>query len=194
MSEEYSFPVDVNAIPETWDGVKSFADWWCRNGMPMAIPAGSRVYVTDNAASIAVFRRGQFQAELYLIHPKTPLPEHGHPGVDVVQMRLDINLSPKSGPFVVGDIWAAHAPVLRQGKSHSGGSFAMSGEGGMLLIAFEHWLDAEPTSAAVAWSGYTVGPIHEELIREYYPDSFVESGYADISKPSNYRQILGGKK
>lgn len=180
MSDSRIAPIDESSIPDTWDGVSSFCEWWCENGMPMIVPAGAIVYATDNAASVAVFRKGQFQVELYLIHPKTPLPEHGHPGLDVIQMRLDAN-----------EMWGFKAPVLKSGDTHSGGSGALSGDGGMMIVVFEHWLDKEPTSAAIAWSGYTVGPIHEDLIRKHYPDAFVERGYADITKPSNYRELLG---
>jgi hypothetical protein len=178
MSEQASAQFDSAAIPETWDGVQSFAHWWCDAGMPFYTPAGSEVFLSDDATSICVFRQGRFQVELYLIHPNPNLQNHEHPDVEVIKMRVD---APQ---------WGRMSAVLHNGENHGSGAAAHAGSRGFPLIAFQHWKERDPCTVAAAWRGPTVGPKQEALIRRFYPNAFIEPGYADVTKPVNYRELL----
>jgi hypothetical protein len=69
------------SVPETWEDVQSFSDWWMDNNMPIQFPLFPEVFLSDDATAICLFRNGQFQVELYLIHPQPIVPLHEHPGV-----------------------------------------------------------------------------------------------------------------
>lgn len=157
-------------IPESWDNLTAFADWYMESKMPMMLPVGSPVYVTNDATAIVVFRKGQYQVELYIIHGKTMVGKHFHPGMEVITMQIG-NMDDA--------VWGMYSHLLEDGESHDGD---FSCDIGAAFLTFEKWFDeSKMTSAAVNWKGKTSGDIHDELIRKYRPDAFVENNYADVS-------------
>lgn len=158
------------AIPDSWTDVKDFADWWMAAGMPMIYPTNPEVFRSDDATAIAIFRHGRFQVELYLIHPHPKVPDHEHPGVEVIKMSMTHAKVP------------IMSNVLRDGESHGAGSRLEAEKIGFPLIAFQHWKTREPTTIASMWKGPTVGPLQEELIKRFNPDAYVVDGYADITR------------
>lgn len=178
MFDQASSQFDPKTVPDTWPNVHAFAHWWCDAGMPLFTPLGSEVFLSDDATSICIFKRGSFQVELYLIHPQPNLQGHEHPDVEVIKMRVDELC------------WGNMSQVLTNGNSHGTGAAAYADSRGFPLVAFQHWKVREPCTVAAAWKGPTVGPKQEALIRRFYPNAFVEPGYADITKPANYRELL----
>ena len=168
-------------IPE-WKTVQEFACWWTDRGCPIAPPAET-VNLSDDATSFVFFRSGQFQVELYLIHPSPNLPVHEHPGVEVIKMRLDTFLA--TGSRVVKTSREEASPTLYQGQAHGvGTNFKEKGglDSGFGLLAFQKWRDGlNPTTVAARWKGQTVGPMQEKLILKHTPDAVVRDGYADTT-------------
>jgi hypothetical protein len=158
-------------IPDTWDNVRAFADWWIAAGMPILFPANPEVFLSDDATAVSLFRHGQFQIELYLIHPTPKVPIHEHPGVEVIKMSLT---AAEKGPIM--------SNVLKEGESHGAGQRQAAEQIGYPLIAVQHWLTREPTTIASMWKGPTVGPLQEALIKRFNPDAYVVEGYADITR------------
>jgi hypothetical protein len=157
-------------VPDTWDNVKAFADWWVLAGMPIVFPKNPEVFLSDDATAIALFRKGRFQVEMYLIHPNPKVPEHEHPDVEVIKMRLGNRAMPLM------------STVLHNGESHGAGTRLEAEEKGFPLIAFQHWLTRDPTTIASMWKGPTVGPKQESLIKRFNPTAYVVQGYADTTK------------
>ena len=157
-------------IPGDWADVKAFGDWWMEAGMPIIFPDNPEVFMSDDATAVSLFRHGRFQVELYLIHPNPKVPVHEHPGVEVIKMSL----SAEKGPIM--------SNILKNGESHGAGQRMASEKIGFPLIAFQHWLDREPTTIASMWKGPTVGPLQEALIKRFNPDAYVIEGYADITR------------
>lgn len=164
-------------IPDTWINVQSFCDWYIENGMPTRIPSDAEVFCSDDATAICLFRHGQFQVELYLVHPQPLVQLHEHPYVEVIKMS-------------VVDGVAIAENVLHMGQSHGDGMRRKGDLKGFPLIAFQHWKFDKPTTVASAWKGKTVGVKHEALIKRFHPNSLILNGYADITKPSNYLEAL----
>lgn len=158
-------------IPETWANVQEFGDWWISSKMPMKIPNGSEVFLSDDATAICLFRQGRFQIELYLIHPTPNVPTHEHPGVEVIKVRTGLES---------GNIWLS--PVLRRDEAHGSGMKLEAEVKGFPLVAIQHWQTREPTTIASMWKGKTAGPKHEGVIKRFNPGCFVEDGYADITR------------
>lgn len=157
-------------IPDTWDNVQEFAEWWMRSGMPMMFPPNPEVFLSDDATAISIFRKGRFQVEMYLIHPQPKVPEHEHPGVEVIKMSL----THREMPIM--------SNVLKDGESHGAGVRVEGESIGFPLIAFQHWLTREPTTIASMWKGKTVGPLQEALIKRFNPNAYVIDGYADVTR------------
>lgn len=171
-------------IPETWATVEEFADWYLESKMPMMIPWNASVICTDDATAMCLFRKGEYQVELYLVHPQQFVPRHEHPNVEVVTMFLSGGETSRNTPacaYGVGEQWGMMAPKLEEGEAH-GGLTSTIDKGGFALLAFQRWPDGvKPSSAAVQWRGETAGPKQERLIREAYPTSYIQPGWADIS-------------
>ena len=157
-------------IPDTWKNVEDFADWWFRNGMPIKFQDSSEVFLSDDATSIALFRKGRFQVELYLIHPNPTVPVHEHPDVEVIKARLD----GKRYPYL--------SNTLHNNETHGAGLRLEAEDRGYPLLAIQHWLTRDPTTIASMWKGNTVGPKQESLIRRFNPNAYIVEGYADITR------------
>jgi len=157
-------------IPDTWKNVEDFADWWFRNGMPIKFQDSSEVFLSDDATSIALFRKGRFQVELYLIHPNPTVPVHEHPDVEVIKARLD----GKKYPYL--------SNTLHNNEAHGAGLVLEAEDKGYPLLAIQHWLTRDPTTIASMWKGNTVGPKQESLIRRFNPNAYIVEGYADITR------------
>lgn len=157
-------------VPETWANIQEFADWWVGAKMPIKFPNNPEVFLSDDATAICLFRKGRFQVELYLIHPKPEVPTHEHPDVEVIKIRTGM---PK-GPVA--------SDILRNGEAHGSGMKLEAEVRGFPLIAIQHWLTRDPTTIASMWKGKTAGPIQENLIRRFNPDAYVIDGYADTTQ------------
>jgi hypothetical protein len=168
---EISNPHSEMQIPDGWENVKDFAEWWMKSGMPMLFPSRPEVFLSDDATAICLFRKGRFQVELYLIHPTPIVPEHEHPGVEVIKMRMGLP-----------DNKFGFSTVLHRGESHGAGIKLEAETKGFPLIAFQHWLDRDPSTIASVWKGKTVGPKQDAIIRRFNPDAYVIDGYADTTR------------
>lgn len=152
-------------IPSTWENVQQFAIWYMNARMPFLIPFDAEVFRTDDATSITVFRKSDFQVELYLHSPGYAIKPHCHPDVDVVTMTL-------GGGKNCGEAHPVHGTGVNIGRMN----FTPAGEyhqstntdhDGFAVLAFQHWkngLVKRKASAAVQWEGVTAGPIHDALI------------------------------
>lgn len=159
-------------IPETWNSLTEFAEWYMNVKMPVMIPVDTFVYVTDDATATVLFRKGQFQVEIYLLHPYSKVSTHSHPGVELFLVQIG-NMDKKIN-------WGFFGPILKDGETHE--NKQGSDEHGSVFLSFEKWNDnRKMTSASVNWKGKTEGPIHEALIKKHYPNAIVENGYADTT-------------
>lgn len=165
-------------IPETWNSTEDFAKWYVDNGLPFMPPANVEVFNSDDATAFCMFKKGQFQVELYLIFPQPLVPIHEHPGVEVIET-----------PVTDG---VAHViPTLRNGQAHGQGIRDRAELKGYPLVSIQRWHPKlTPTTVAAQWKGKTVGPLHEALIKRFHPNALIVDGYADVTKPSDYIERL----
>lgn len=162
-------------IPETWENVDRFADWYIAAGLPFLPPINSEVFVVEDTTSYTIFRKGQFQVELYLIYPQPIVIEHEHPDVETVTIMLGkYNKNGILDTFYRSDI-------QKNGDKH-GTDFRVQKGRGFPLIVIEHWLKSPPTTVASRWKGFIVGKKHHELIKRFNPECIIENQYADVTK------------
>lgn len=152
-------------IPDDWANLEEFTDWYLNSKMPLMIPYNSKVFITDDATAISIFRKGNYQVELYLIHPEMIIPEHSHPRMEVIQVNLGGgNLFPPDDLGVCSS-WGQVSENLVPGNKHGGDSVTVLSDG-FVVLTLERWEDpSEMTSAAIQWSGPT-GPKHTKLIEK----------------------------
>jgi hypothetical protein len=158
-------------IPETWNTLDEFIEWYMDSKMPLMIPSDSEVYFTDNASSLIVFRQDCYQVELYLNYPKSIAPMHSHPGMDLIIMQIGTMSNSR---------WGFPNKLLKDGEEHDGKFIS---EKGTVFLTFQKWdPTVKMTSASINWSGQTVGPIQEKLIKRHYPTVKIINGISMLTK------------
>jgi hypothetical protein len=172
-------------IPDTWNTLEDFINWYMDSKMPLMIPWDAKVMCTDDATAICIFKKPPYQIELYIIHPNQTIPPHSHPDMEVITMVLGGGKLYKPGfeHLNCGKEWGKLTDKLVFPQTH-GGKFTDYSDG-YVLLSFEKWLNnTELTSASVQWAGETAGPIHDKLILKHNPSSLIKEGYA-VSKVNN---------
>jgi hypothetical protein len=162
-------------IPETWNTLEEFVEWYMDSKMPLMIPIDSEVYFTDDASSLIMFRQDCYQVELYLNYPKSVVPMHSHPGMDLIAMQIGKMSNLKCGlPY----------KLLKDGEEHNG---IFPSEKGTVFLTFQKWdLNVKMTSASVNWNGKTVGPKHQKLIKRHFPNVKIINGISMLTKEMLY--------
>lgn len=156
-------------VPEDFESINSFADWYINNNMPIVHPADSILIETDDATAVTVFRHKQYQVEMYFMKAFKYVPNHGHPDVEVVLIN-----------YIGGN--AVRNPVMQSMEIHGGSNFVRR-DTPQMILSIQRWGDGVPvTSVAIHWAGYTAGKMHDKLISKYYPDALVKEGYADVRR------------
>jgi hypothetical protein len=170
-------------IPNNWDTLEDFFNWFILDArMPLMIPWNAKIIHGDDFTAISIFKKGQYQVELFLEHPSLYIRTHAHPNVETINMRLGGNDQHPVQPVhnmstQWGTIdWKKPAGLVH-GSDPSGERFS-----GCCLLSFQKWINDEPvTSVATHWKGTTAGHLHDSIIRKEYPESFVKNGYADVT-------------
>lgn len=171
-------------IPDDWDTLEDFVDWYCDQRMPMMIPWNANVICSDDAVAICLFRKGKYQVEFYIEYPNMYIYKHAHPRMEVITMTMGGGGTwpPVAGcPTNTAHTWGGLTVKLQNGNYHGGDADASTGNG-FVILAFQRWENPEEmTSAAVQWKGQVQGDIQTNLIKSHYPDAFVREGYVDIT-------------
>ena len=168
-------------IPDSWNCIEDFVNWYLDNKMPLMIPWDAKVTQTDDATAICIFRKPPFQLEMYIIHPNKVVPEHSHPDMDVITMIMGGGKTAPKSTTGVSSTWGLISENLKDGEKHGGQAREFSNDG-YVILSFEKWPEnVEMTSAAINWLGKTAGPIHDKLIEKHYPGSITAPGSADVN-------------
>jgi hypothetical protein len=169
-------------IPDDWDSLEDFVEWYIESKMPLMIPWNASVIRSDDAAAVCIFKKGQYQVEFYLEYPEMYIRKHAHPNMEVITMDLGGGgLAPPHPNETVSRVWGDATEKLPAGNFHGGDSSSLLSSG-FITLAFQRWDNPdEMTSAAIQWKGELQGPIQAELITKHYPDALIKSNYADVS-------------
>ncbi len=153
--------------------LEELIDWYFSNGTPMLIPYDAEIFQTDDATAISLYRDGQYQVELYLLHAPYSIPMHAHPGIELTQVYLLAGEDPKplgdrNNASLVHQDWGLTIPKLPPGEYHGTEGMPLRKTRGQVMLVFERWPEGvRPTTVAAVWKGRSVGPKHDELIRRY---------------------------
>jgi hypothetical protein len=166
------------SIPETWATLDEFAQWYLDASTPFMISPDSKINRIDNGSTFSLFRHGPFQVELYILDDMTTITDHEHPCVDILQLDLFV-----SGSTDISETVARFQPMLESGMAHGENAKFSGGKGGTVMLAFERWPEGvTPGAICSVWKGKTLGPLHEGVIRSYFPAAYIKDGYADITR------------
>jgi hypothetical protein len=168
-------------IPDDWDNLEAFVDWYIEQRMPLFVPWNAEVIKSDDACAVCIFRKGNYQVEFYLEYPKMFIRKHAHPRMEVITLTLGGGALWPSNTTGTSYNYGEASPKLHPGNIH-GGDAMMSLSKGFVTLAFQRWESQEEmTSAAVQWKGELQGPIQAELIKSKKPLAQVDDNFADTT-------------
>lgn len=157
------------SVPENWDNVEQFGEWFRANGCPFRLPADAKIFETDVSMSMIMFRQGDYQAELYMMKPNITVPKHSHPMRQIILWLGGwIKAFRKDHPNTANANYQTEhsgymSSVLEKDTWHA---FETTDKGAMLIV-LEQWnTKSEKSSATMAYDGEPLGPIHAETLRQ----------------------------
>ena len=136
-----------------------------------AVPFAGAVTRIENVTAILLYRRDQFQVQMFAVPENTIVPEHTHPNVDSIEVYVGGNIMfSHSGKYIVPQeqLHAMNGPLglasrrglqvrVRPNDVHGG----VVGEGGGVFLSVQHWLnDVKPHCVAADYSGIAMGEHH----------------------------------
>lgn len=153
---------------EAFDDLTHFAHWFLQQPIGSLTPPGrDAVYDFDELTSMVLYRKGEYQVELFLVKPTTTkmqLPgEHRHPNVDSFEYHLsgDIRFTlngvqtvpdEQCAALVDGVSWLCGKHLTRIKPTDWHGASMSAGSGAFLSI--QKWLEGvQPTSVGMDWEG-----------------------------------------
>lgn len=97
------------------DELEQFCAWFLKT-MPVigAVPFHGAVSHIQDVTSILLYRRDQFQVQMFAVPSGTVIPEHTHPNVDSIEVYVGGNIRfSHSGKYVspAGDVFANNGPL-----------------------------------------------------------------------------------
>lgn len=136
-----------------------------------AVPFAGAVSKVQDVTSILLFRKDQFQVQMFAVPEGTIIPEHTHPNVDSIEVYVGGNIMfshsgkyvfPKDGIFALdGPLRCANkrgATIRVRPNDVHGGVF---GEGGGVFLSVQHWLNGvKPHCVSADYDGITMGEDH----------------------------------
>lgn len=154
-------------IPDTWNNITEFTDWYQQNGYPRKPPNPHEVFVTDVGTSIIIFRHGLYQVEFYVASPHFTTSKHYHPFEQIIifmggdaegRLGKDLDEEPPWRPFrtlgqrlapLAMDMWH-QLKVL---------------DYGICFYNCQRWESEQAmTSAIIEYEGDSLGPMHQEML------------------------------
>ena len=152
-------------IPDTWQSLSDFTNWYIENKYPILVPDNVQVFPTDVSYSVCVFRHDVYQVELYIAKPEFMSSKHSHPfeqqiiflGGDMWGNRENGRLKHlgDNDKYNVGDVLPANV-------WHQVGS----GSQGFVFYNCQKWPNTQMmTSAVVEYGGESLGPLHKQILK-----------------------------
>jgi hypothetical protein len=168
-------------IPDDWNSLEDFVNWYVNSKMPLMIPFNAEVIRSDDACAISIFKKGNYQVEFYLEYPEMWIRKHCHPRMEVMVMHLGGGSGAPKDEYDVSKTWGTIEKKLLPGEYHGGNAGSMATDG-FITLAFQRWENQEEmTSAAIQWKGEIQGPVQKELIKSKKKNAFVNDTYADVT-------------
>lgn len=142
------------------DPLEAFKNWWIEHPTFLT-PYSCPITIDNNIWGAALYRKGEYQVQLFILSPYTVIPPHCHPNVDSFEIYVSGDIAFEvAGETVLAlsehDTPAEEHYNLRMGRTvrvlpdawHS----AVSGARGGTFMSIQRWLNnVLPTNVGDDW-------------------------------------------
>ena len=129
------------------DDLTEFLEWWLEH-KPTCPPAKNAIVQEGDLSGVVLYRKGQFQVELFIVKPNVTIVQHVHPNVD----SYEVNLTGDIDFYCDGVLHTSGKPVRVKTNSWHGGYF---GPQGGSFLSIQKWLNGiEPDFVGNDWKDH----------------------------------------
>ena len=156
------------------DDLKEFKNWYLVVSRT-TVPYNNPIMFIDGISGVTIYRKEQFQVQLFICEPNVIIKEHSHPNIDSYEMFLWGMEFTHKGKTIINKQMALleknNMPRcsnwtlrIKQNELHGGQS---SNKGGA-FISIQKWLNnIKPSHVSEDWTGDILGDKHKEQLRRY---------------------------
>ena len=69
------------------NNLKEFKNWYLKNNL-INVPYNNPIMFIDGISGVTIYRKEQFQVQLFICEPNTLIKEHSHPNIDSYEVFL----------------------------------------------------------------------------------------------------------
>lgn len=166
------FQPPPESLCEGGDALAAFLRWYGDHGPAWPMAPQNGLWFTGGLPGLTLYQAGAFQVQLFIFPAGTEVPEHRHPHVDTIELRvagdfdfrvagissipLDF-LADRRGPV---SRWWGRGVRVRPGDWHD----LSVGASGAAFLSVQHWLQGEPSTVGLDWEGRPVNKLHAEAL------------------------------
>lgn len=133
------------------DPLHQFLLFWLKN-REFSPPVDAQVsYFNNKVVGSVLYRRGNFQVQLFTVAPYIEIPDHIHPNMDSYEVHVGGDIAFRINGAYNQNMIAGLPGVARVlPTDFHGGSF---GKNGGLFLSVQHWINGvTPSSAGEDWA------------------------------------------
>jgi len=156
------------------DKLESFKNWYLaqKPTIKFCVPFDNPLMFIDGISGLTVYRKENFQVQLFICEPNTEIPEHIHPNIDSFELFLYGMKFTHSKKTIIDSDMALkennemplyyYQTIRVKPDDWHGGT---SSKNGGAFISIQHWLNnTKPTHVSDDWQGNVVGNKHKQQL------------------------------
>ena len=149
-----------------WNNLDEFAEWYKNNRHPFKPQARDPLYTTNHSISTVIFRKDQYQVELYYMKPNSTIPQVPAPGVENQVLFLSGTISGHKDGQVVFDSALFADQINSDGSNilyntlfkldNSNLDVVTTGNKGACLMSIQKWDEGVPMTSMSVQKGLAI--------------------------------------
>jgi hypothetical protein len=162
----------IHAFTARADPLEDFLRWFLAQAPVIGyVPHDSPMHMIDGMTAVTLYRKGEFQVQMFITPPGYIVPEHTHPNVDSFEVNVGGHIR-----FSHKGRWTQQDPSVIDRKTADGTSFCrgntvrvrptdphggVSGPNGAIFLSVQRWMNGvKPTCVGNDYVGAVTGPEH----------------------------------
>jgi len=155
------------------DVLTEFKDWYLTSKQ-IQTPYHNPLMFIDGICGLTLYRKKQFQVQLFICEPNVVIPEHIHPNIDSFELFLYGMKFTHNGEVAISENMAltendgiptmSYETIRVKPDDWHGG---VSSKKGGSFISIQHWINnKKPTHVSADWKGNIIGEKHKQQIED----------------------------